>query len=123
MVTWCSRTLLLSLLLLLLLLLFPQKTKSEGKTLSLHFSAGWNPVAIGLIMFLLSSSSVSQNIWCHTVSRCQKEAILVLLFLSRTDRGRGGEQFFRKCMRRSDKSLSGQISRRKIVLSSSSSSS
>lgn len=92
MVTWCSRTLLLS----LLLLLFPKKTKLEGKILSLHFSAGRNSVAIGLLLSLLSSSSscVSQNIRCHIVSRCQKEAELVLLSLSRTDRGRGGEEFF-----------------------------
>lgn len=49
MVTWCSRTLLLSLLLLFVLLLFPpKKKKSEGKTLSLCFSAGRNSEAIGL---------------------------------------------------------------------------
>lgn len=103
----------------------PKKQFQKEKNLSLYFSAGRNPVAIGLHLSLSSSSSssVSQNIWCHSVFRCQKEAKLVLLSLSRTDRGRGGEEFFRKCMRQSVKSLSGQISRRKIVLSSSSSSS
>lgn len=39
--------------------------------------------------------------------------MLVLLSLSTMDRDRGGDQFLRKCMRSSVKSLSGQISRRK----------
>lgn len=120
MVTWCSRTLLLSLLLLLLLLLFPPKKKQNQKEKLFHCvsvqggTSSYRPTIVFVIILIII-------VYCRTVSRCQKEAKFVLLSLSRTDRGRGGEEFFlRKCMRRSVKSLSGQISRRKIVLSSSS---